>query len=219
MSLFKYNPIQKKKKKYIYPKEPIKNNISFDNSSKSTRANSKNIIAIYNQKNYEKSDYYNLCSDLLSTRQNEKNIVKKRYPKEDDEESNNSLIYLEKFMFKKKKKSHIKKNVEIKFIKYYKEDGEKVRFPLFNERDIKIDEYDSKVKIESAEDDFDSDEYTIDFGKKKVDNDLLEALTFIKNDIIDCLVNYKKYGKFIKKPKKKLDLKKNLPFIPPSDKK
>jgi hypothetical protein len=214
MSLFNQN--QKKHKKYIYPKESIKINKSFDNSSKSTRATSKNILALNNQKFYEKTNYCDLYSNLLCTRQTEKNIVKKRYPKEEDEESNNSLKNFEKFIFKKNKKSSVQKKLAIKFVKYYNEDGEIIKFPLFNERDIKIDEYDNKVKIESAEDDFESDECTLDYGKKKVNNDLLEALDYIKKENTNCLVNYKKYGKYIKKPKKKLDLRKNLPYIPTS---
>jgi hypothetical protein len=222
MSLFNY-PNQNRRKKNFFPKIPIRNDKSFENSSKSTRATNKNILLHNNpndQKLYEKTDYFDLYSDLISTRQTEKNIIKKRNPKEEDEESNNSLLSLEKEAFKKIKKPYVQKNVEIKFIKYYKEDGEKVKFPLFNERDIKIDEYDNQVKIESAEDDFESDESTMDYGKKRVDNDLLEAFTFIKKEKenINCLINYQRYGKYIKRPKKKLDLIKNLPFIPPIEK-
>ena len=215
MSLFNLNHNQNRHKKYPCPRLPIKNNKSFDNSSKSTRATSKNIVAVKNQKLYEKIDYYDLYSDLLSTRQTEKNIVPKRYPKEEDEDSNSSLLSLEKIVFKKNKKTFSDKKAEIKYIKYYKEDGGKIKFPLYKESDIKIDIYDDKVKIESAEDDFDSDEGTLEYGRKRVENDLLEAFVLIRKDNLNCLVNYKKYGKYIKKPKKKLDLRKNLPFVPP----
>ena len=217
MSLFNQN--QKKHKKYIYPKGSIKINKSFDSSSKSTRATSKNILELNNPKFDEKANYCDLYSDLLCMRQTEKNVVKKRYPKEENEESNNSLKSFEKFIFKKNKKSSVQKKLVIKSVKYYNEDGEIIKFPLFNEKDIKIDEYDNKVKIESAEDDFESDECTLDYGKKKVNNDLLEALSYIKKENTNCLVNYKKYGKYVKRPKKKLDLRKNLPFIPSLNKK
>ena len=216
MSQFNY-PKKNRHKKYICPMLPIKNNKSYDNSSKSTRATNKNIATLNNQKLYEKTEYFDLYSDLLSTQLTEKNIIKHN-PKEEDEESNSSLLSLEKSILKKNKKPYAQKNVELKLIKYYKEDGEKVEFPLLKERDIKIDQYDSQVKIESAEDDFESDECTMDYGKKRVDNDLLEAFAYIKKENINGLVNYKKYGKYIKRPKKKLDLKYNLPFVPPLEK-
>ena len=235
MSLTKENNI--KQKKFVYPKEPKKNIKSFDNSSKSTRATSKNIIAMKSIKFFDKVEYFDLYSDLIYSRQGDNNNILKRYPKEDSEESSinniqkkypkedseessiNSLFNFEKGIFKKKKRLLSHKKAKVKFIKYFKEDGEVVNFPLFNERDIKIDEYDNKVKIESAEDDFASDESTLDYGKKKVENDLIEAFTLIKKENTNCLVNYKKFGKYIKKPKKKLDLRKNLPFIPPVTKK
>ena len=235
MSLTKESNI--KQKKFVYPKEPKKNIKSFDNSSKSTRATSKNIIPMKSLKFVDKIEYFDLFSDLIYSRQGDNNVPKKypkedseefsinkyipkKYPKEDSEESsNNSSLNFEKEVFKKKKKCFSHKKAKVKFIKYFKEDGEAVNFPLFNERDIKIDEYDNKVKIESAEDDFASDESTLDYGKKKVEKDLIEAFALIKKENINCLVNYKKFGKYIKKPKKKLDLRKNLPFIPPVTKK
>ena len=206
--------------KFLYPKKPIKNRKSFDNSSKSTRATSKNIIAMKSLKFLDKVEYFDLYSDLLVSCQgdsNNNNFQKKIYPKEDCEESSNSSSFnIEKIVFKKKKKCYSHKKAKIKYIKYYKEDGKAVSFPLFNEKDININEYDNKVKIESAEDDFASDESTLDYGKKKVEKDLQEAFALIKKENTNCLVNYKKYGKYIKKPKKKLDLRKNLPYIPTS---
>ena len=61
-----------------------------------------------------------------------------------------------------------------------------------------------KFKIESAEADFESDESTLDYGKKRVENDLIEAFSIIKKENIKCLVNYKRFSKIIKKPKKKV---------------
>ena len=168
----------------------------------------------------DKVEYFDLYSDLLVSRQgdsNNNNFQKKIYPKEDCEESSNSSSFnIEKIVFKKKKKCYSHKKAKIKYIKYYKEDGEPMYFPLFKEKEININEYDNKVKIESAEDDFASDESTLDYGKKKVEKDLQEAFALIKKENTNCLVNYKKYGKYIKKPKKKLDLRKNLPYIPTS---
>ena len=210
MSIFKpYKP-----KKMIYQKESFKNIKSFDCSSKSTRATSKNIFAVKNQKLFEKIEYHDLYSDLVSARQNNQNSIQKKYPKEDDEDSpNNSLSHLEKFVFKKNKKIYSQKKQKVDIVKYFKEDGEAINFPLYKEKDIKIDIYDNQVKIESAEDDFESDEGTLEYGKKRVEKDLIEAFAAIRKDKIDCLVNYRKYNKFIKKPKKKLDLLKNLPFV------
>ena len=213
MSLFNHHII--KPKKNAYQKKPIKNIKSLDNSSKSTRATSKNILAVQNQKLLEKIDYVDLYSDLINSRQIEKEHSKKKYPKEDYEDSvNDSSFEFEKLIFKKNKKVYSQKKTRINFVKYYKEDGKAVTFPLFKERDIKIDEYDDKVKIESAEDDFESDESTLDYGKKRVKNDLIEAFAHIKKENINCLVNYKRFSRIIKKPKKKLDLRKNLPNIP-----
>ena len=70
------------------------------------------------------------------------------------------------------------------------------------------------MKIESAEDDFESDESTLYYGNKRVKNDLIEACAHIKKENRNCLVNYKRFSRIIKKPKKKLDLRKNLPNIP-----
>ena len=217
MSLFNKNNI--KVKKFIYPKEPKKMK-SPESSSKSTRSTSKNIFSIQSQKLLEKIEYHDLYSDLINSRQEEKLIFQKKYPKEENEDSlNDSSLDFSKFKIKKNKKSFTHKKVKINYIKYFKEDGKIENFPLYRENDIKINEYDGQVKIESAEDDFESDESTLDYGKKKVENDLIEAFAMIKKENINCLVNYKKYAKLFKKPRKKLDLKKNLPHIPTKEKK
>ena len=163
----------------------------------------------------EKIDYSDLYSDLINPRQIEKEHSKKKYPKDS---VNDSSFELEKLYFKKNKKVYSTKKSKINFIKYYKEDGEAVNFPLYKDRDLRIDEYDDKVKIESAEDDFESDEATLDYGKKRVKNDLIEAFSLIKKENVNCLVNYKRFSKFFKKPKKKLNLRKKLPNIPSIEK-
>ena len=207
-----------KQKKFIYPKEPVKKIKTFDNFSKSTRATSKNILAVKNQKLFEKVEYFDLYSDLINPRQVGKDRFQTRYPKEENEDSpNNSSLELEKFSFKKHKKPYSQKKIIIDFVKYYKEDGEPVKFPLFKEREININEYDNKVNIESAEDDFESDESTLDYGKKRVEDDLIAAFAIIKKENTNCLVNYKKFSKIIIKPKRKINFLKNLPKIPSSD--
>ena len=179
-----------KQKKVIYPKEPIKKIKAIDNSSKSTRATSKNILAAKNQKLFEKVEYFDLYSDLLKPRQGQK-LPFQKYPKENNEDSiNNSSIELEKLAFKRHKKLYSKKKAK-----------------------ININEYDNKVNIESAEDDFESDESTVDYGRKRVEEDLFAAFSIIKKENINCLFNYKKYSKIIKKPKRKINLTKNLPNI------
>ena len=209
MSLF--NPYKPKKK--FYPKEPISRLKSFDSSSKSTRATSKNFFTIPSQKLLEKVEYHDLYSDLVSSRQTNKNSIKKRYPKEDNEDfPNNSFYYLDNFSLKKNKKTNAK-SLKVNIVKYFREDGEAVSFPLFKESDIKIDEFDNKVKIESAEDDYSSDEGTLEYGRQKVEKDLIEAFSIIHKEKINCLINLKKYNKLFKKPNYKLNLLRKLPDV------
>ena len=209
MSLF--NPYKPKKK--YYPKEPISRMKSFDTSSKSTRATSKNFFTIPSQKLLEKLEYHDLYSDLASSRQTNENSIKKRYPKEDSEDfPNDSFYYLDKSSLKKNRKTNIK-SVKVNIVKYFKEDGEAIGFPLFKESDININEFDNKVKIESAEDDYASDEGTLEYGRQKVEKDLIEAFSIIRKEKINCLINLKKYNKLFKKPKYKLNLLKKLPDV------
>ena len=203
--------IPAKVKHLIYHKGPLKKNKSIDSSSKSTRATSKNIFAVQNQKLIDKTEYHDLYSDLLLSRQN---IVKniKKYPKdEDDETSANSELSFDKFAFRKNKKLSTQKKNKINVVKYYKEDGDYVNFPIYKEKEINIDIFDKKVKIESGEDDFESDKGTIDYGIKKVGKDLISAFDLIKKENSKCIENLKKYSKLIAKGKK-INLKKNLPI-------
>ncbi len=202
-----------KPKKKFYPKEPISRMKSFDSSSKSTRATSKNFFTIPSQKLLEKAEYHDLYTDLAFSRQTNRNYNIKRYPKEDSEDfPNDSFYYLDKFSLKKNKRTNAK-SVKVNIIKYFKEDGEAVGFPLFKESDIKIDEFDNKVKIESAEDDYASDEGTLEYGRQKVEKDLIEAFSIIRKEKIACLMNLKKYNKFFKGPKYKLNLVRKLPEV------
>ena len=186
---------------------------SFDSSSKSTRATSKNFFTIPSQKLVEKIEYHDLYSDLVSSRQTNKNSIKKNYPKEDNEDfPNDSIYYYDKYSFKKNKRTNVK-NAKVNIIKYFKEDGEVVGFPLFKESEIKINEFDNKVKIESAEDDYASDEGTLEYGKQKVEKDLIEAFSIIRKEKINCLINLKKYNKLFKKPIYKLNLLRKLPDV------
>ena len=59
---------------------------------------------------------------------------------------------------------------------------------MFKESDIKIDEFDNKVKIESAEDDYASDEGTLDYGRQKVEKDLIEGFSIIRKEKIIVLL-------------------------------
>ena len=198
----------------ISRKPPLTNSKSFDNSSKSTRATSKNILAVKNHKLSEKFENYGLYSGLVPVHQIEKEFIRKRYPKEETEESEcSSSLEAEYYNLKKKIKALSQRKANVNTVKYYKEDGRVIEFPLFKEEQVKVNEYDDKVAIESAEDDFKSDEDALDYGWQKVENDLTEAFALIKKENINCLVNYKKYGKLFKKPRKKLDLRKNLPYV------
>ena len=100
---------------------------------------------------------------------------------------------------------------KINLVKYYKEDGDYLNFPMFNEKEININKYDKEVTIESGEDDFLSDEGTIDYGLNKVQKDLINAFEIIKKENCRCLGNLKRYSKFIDRDKR-LNLKKNLPI-------
>ena len=149
MSLF--NPYKPKKK--FYPKEPISRLKFFDSSSKSTRATSKNFFAILSPKFWEKVKYHDLYSDLVSNRQINKNSIKKDIQKKIVKISLiiDFIIWIN---FRKKNKKTNTKSIKVNIVKYFKEDGETVGFPLFKESDIKIDEFDNKVKIESPEHDY-----------------------------------------------------------------
>ena len=118
---------------------------------------------------------------------------------------------MDKFSWKNKKNKF--KKYKSNIAKYFKEDGEAVGFPLFKESDIKIDEFDNKVKIESAEDDYSSDEGTLEYGRQKVEKDLIEAFSIIHKEKINCLINLKKYNKLFKKPNYKLNLLRKLPDV------
>ena len=203
--------LQDKVKRLIYPKPHGKNKKYLASTSKSTRADSKNIITVESDKLIEKVEYFDIYSDLLPNRQNLEKYVKK-YPKdEDDETSVNSNYSNDKLSLKKFKKPFSQKKAKIQLVKYFKEDGDYVNFPIFKEREVKIDIYDKKVQIESGEDDFLSDEGTIDYGLKKVEKDLISAFEIIKKENCRCLGNLKRYSKYIDKDKK-INLKKNLPF-------
>ena len=69
--------------------------------------------------------------------------------------SNFTIYFQTQFSLKKNKKTNIK-SVKLNIVKYFREDGEAVDCPFFKESDIKVDEFDNKVKIESAEDDYDN---------------------------------------------------------------
>ncbi len=198
-------------KELIYPKAHGKNKKKYDSTSKSTRAASKNIIATENKKLIDKVEYYDLYSDLIYKRQDfQKNI--KKYPKdEDDETSTNSNFSYDKLILKKIKKPYSQKKDKIDTVKYYKEDGDVVHFPIYKERQLNIDLYDKKVDIESGEDDYLSDQGTIDYGLQKVEKDLISAFELIKKENCRCIENLKTYSKLIDKDKR-LNLKKNLPI-------
>ena len=202
--------IQQKVKQLIYPKAHGKYKKFLGSSSKSTRADSKNIIDKKNEKLIERVGYYDIYSDLISKRLNLKNYIK-NYPKDEDETSINSNKSYEKLALKKNKKLFSQKKPKIETVKYYKEDGDYINFRFFKEKELHIDIYDKKVDIESGEDDFLSDAATIDYGLKKVEKDLLRAFEIIKKENCRCLENLKRYHKYIGKSKK-LNLKKNLPI-------
>jgi len=87
----------------------------------------------------EKAEYHDLYLDLVFSRQTNRNYIIKRCLKEDSEDYPKDLFYyLDKFSFKKKWKGKWK-SVKVNIIKYFKEEGEAVGFPLFKDSDIKID--------------------------------------------------------------------------------
>ena len=207
MSLF----LRQKVTELIYPKGHNKKKNTLNSSSKSTRAASKNIIQMDNKNFKNKEEYTDLYSDLLTDRQKFGKYIK-QYPKdEEDETSTNSNFSNEKLIFKKVKKPFSQKKSKINTIKHYKEDGVAVDFPLYKERDLNINVYDKEVTIESGEDDFLSDEGTIDYGMKKVQKDLIAAFELIKKENCRCLDNLKRYSKLIDRDKR-LNLKKKLPI-------
>ena len=94
--------IQHSIKHLINPKAHGKYKKCLGSSSKSTRADSKNIIDKKNEKLIEKVEYYDIYSDLIPKRPNLKNYIK-NYPKEEDDETSiNSNYSYEKLPLKKK---------------------------------------------------------------------------------------------------------------------
>ena len=69
------------------------------------------------------------------------------------------------------------------------------------------------VKIESAEDDYVSDEGTLDYGRQKIEKDLIVTFSIIRKEKIICLINFKKYNKLFKKPNYKLNLLIKMPDV------
>jgi len=205
------------RKQLNIPKKQVKKIPSIDFSSKSTQATNKDyqLINKQNKKLYDKVEYEDLYSDLIATANTEFDI---NYPKIFEKDYNNedspncSWIDFIKLSSKKNKKYYSARKQNIDAIKFYKEDGGSMKFPLYKESQIKINIYDSNVKIESAEDDYASDEKTLNYGKTKVDDDLKKAFDTIRRESNECLVDYKKFFSVIIQPEENLNLKKNLPI-------
>ena len=105
---------------------------------------------------------------------------------------------LENQIFKKMKKSKIfisRKCFTVKEKILFKKDGTKVKFNLFRDEELGINQYDDKVKIQEFEDDYDSDDDSIMAAQGKTYEDLIEAFTKINENGYNYINNYKKYYK------------------------
>jgi len=201
----------RRQKRNNCPKKYEKRSKSIDASTKSTRFESKNIVAVDEkiEQSKEKDVYFDLTKNVRASIQND-------FLEKSKENINNNIrdenINFENIFSTKNYKVSGITNKNIKTIKLYKEDKKEFKFPLYNEKDIKIDKFDNKVYIESEEEDYSSDDNTINHGTNLVEKHLKEAFSEIKEDSLHCIGNYKKYNKYMKKPNGNLNIKKNLPI-------
>lgn len=182
-----------------------------DDSSKSTCFSSKKNFHCENSINQPKQINAKLFSNLSQSSENLLNIKstelknRKKYPIKCNRDGLNKRIKI----------SYTEhKNITINYKKYYKEDGISYEiFPLYKEKEIRINIYDKKVQIESAEEDYNSDENVLENGKKKIMDDLIEALKTIKKQGKNAFVNCNKYKHFFKSKKyPKFDYLNDLPL-------
>ena len=96
---------------------------------------------------------------------------------------------------KKIKKVFTQKKYKVNQKVYYK-NGKGIKFNLFKEKEIGLNEWDKKINILESEEDYDSDENVIKDGKARTKNDIIEALRLFKNNKFKDIMNYSKYCKY-----------------------
>ena len=198
-------------------KKPKKENYHYnfiaieDDSSKSTCFSSKNVIQP--QKSFKQSRQ--IDSKLFSNlSQSTENLRKQKFTELKKRKKNNINCNRDGLNKRTKITYTDQKKITVGYKKYYKEDGISYEtFPLYREKEIKINIYDKKVKIESAEEDYDSDDAVLENGRKKVFEDLIEAFQIIKKQGKNAFVNCNKYKHFFNTKKyPKFDYLEGLPL-------
>ena len=199
MQMLQMLQIQNKNKNFKRKNYCHNFNTEEDDSSKSTCFSSKNIIQLKKSFNQPKQINLKLFSNLSQSTenlQNKKSTELKNHQKSPINCNRNALNKRIKITYTDYKK------ITIDYRKFYKEDGISYEiFPLYKENEIKINIYDKKVKIESAEEDYDSDDDVLENGKKKISDDLIEAFEIIKKEGKKAFVNCNKYKHFFKTKK------------------
>ena len=113
-----------------------------------------------------------------------------------DNTSDDYMKTLENKSFAKKiKKVFTQKKYKVNQKVYYK-NGKGIKFNLFKEKEIGLNEWDKKINILESEEDYDSDENVIKDGKARTKNDIIEALRLFKNNKFKDIMNYSKYCKY-----------------------
>ena len=121
--------------------------------------------------------------------------------KNNDENNQNledEIKMLEKKSFNLKKKKLFKPMNNITTIRvkeFYKKNGRKEKFNLYNENELGLNIFDDKVNILQSEEDYDSDDMIIMDGKRKAEEDLIEAIEIFKKNNFKEIINYQKYYK------------------------
>lgn len=185
MSLKVLYPIKKSNNKHKVNNKNFKNS---NFSSKSTTSTAKEEYTFIYPDEYKNDIYIEINSKYTFGGENERNFDNQLKKKWADKEGNFNETYI-----KKKNKQFNKKIFPIKLIKYYKEDGDMELFKYYKESQININIFEDKVKIESSEEDFRSDEGTIEHGCEKVERDLKEAFQYIDKNKLDSFFNIQKF--------------------------
>ena len=106
------------------------------------------------------------------------------------------MLEQKSFNLKKKKLFKSMNNITtIRIKEFYKKNGRKEKFNLYNENELGLNKYDDKVNILQSEEDYDSDDMIIMDGQRKAEEDLIEAVEIFKKNGFKEVNNYLKYYK------------------------
>ena len=182
-------------KKYYeeYKQIFIKKKISSESNSNRVSGKDENIQTSKNIKSTKKENIHN--NDVIPFGyENINNNINERI----NLENKINMIDRKSYYFKNRKLYIPKKNIFIGKKEFYKKNGKSENFNLFEEKEIGLNIFNIKTNIMSSEEDYDSDEMIIMDGKKKAEEDLIEAVENIKKNSFKDINNYQKYYSKIK---------------------